>query len=192
MLLIEEEKAIFIHVPHAAGTSMKSLLDRHFETEEIGGIHDGVNVLGDKYSDYFKFCIVRNHWDWILSKWCYLVKKEGELNSRIYDFITDTKNSFSDFVAWYLNYKSPSLPQCSGFFNWGGEGMKRLDGFITFDGNCFDGMDRVLENFEIAEYEIPHFNQNHNITRSAIFNRSSVELVRKHYQKEIDFFGFEF
>jgi len=192
MLLIEKEEAIFIHVPHAAGTSIKNLLRRHFETRKIKGIHDGVSVLSEKYSDYYKFCVVRNHWDWILSKWSYLIKNGGELNPRIYNFITDASNSFSDFVAWYLSYESHKLPQLSGFFDWGGKNMKKVDDFITLDGDEFDGMGKIMKKLGIGDYNLHHANQSHAITREAIFDRSAKELVKRHYQKEIKFFGFEF
>ena len=192
MVLVEEKKAIFIHIPHAAGTSMKLLLENHFDIEKINGVHAGFDAVSDKFEKYFKFCIVRNHRDWILSKWCYLIGRQGELNPQIYNFITDTANSFTDFVVWYLSGGDPKLPQFSGFFNWGGENMEKVDKFIKLDENSFDGMSEVSKRLEIEDYNFRQANQNHSITRKAIYDRSSKELVKKHYQREIDFFDFEF
>ncbi len=192
MVLVEEKKAIFIHIPHAAGTSMKLLLENHFDIEKTGSIHAGLDAIPSEFEDYFKFCIVRNHWDWVFSKWCYLVKRRGELNPQVFNFITDINNSFLDFLAWYLSGGDPRLPQLSGFFNWGGENMKKVDKFIKLDGNRFDRMDEVLRRLGIEEYNFRHANQNHSITRKAIYDRSSKELVKKHYQREIEFFDFEF
>lgn len=74
MVYNKEKKFIFIHIPKAAGTFMRRFLltipgskrqnqdgDGHYTIEKVGHLVDG------KLDEYYKFCIVRNPWDWYVS-----------------------------------------------------------------------------------------------------------------------------
>lgn len=195
MLLLPNKNAVFIHIPHSAGTSMSRYLEAHFESEQIFGLHDSAKKLMDtEYEDYYKFCVVRNHWDWILSKWSYVLKKGGELSKHLYDYAVDLDNSFTDFVEWYLSDECPDLSQTHGVFNWTGKHCTLVDDFIKMNRYQFQGLQKILKNLDIEEIgDFPHFNKSgHGNKREGIYTRRSKDIVREHFEEEIEFFDFKF
>ena len=71
-MIIEEYKAVFIHIPKTAGTSVK----RYFKLNSKLGKHGCIW----QYNNYKKFTIVRNPYDRIVS-WYFFIKKLNNLTN---------------------------------------------------------------------------------------------------------------
>lgn len=83
VILSDEHRFLFVHIPKTGGTSLTVLLQPHLNPEgrssghgwqseyhTLGRLHDGLtHALAARYADYFKFCFVRNPYDWASSAW---------------------------------------------------------------------------------------------------------------------------
>ena len=69
----DELQAIFFHVPKAAGTSLRRAL-YDSKSFHIPAIRYRI-ADAERFSNYFKFCIVRNPWDRLLSAFRYLHRR---------------------------------------------------------------------------------------------------------------------
>ena len=97
-----DKKFIFVHINKTAGTSMeKALADYGVKKlEEKGDLKFELNYnqsqhfncdeykkyLGSEYDDYFKFTVVRNPFDRLISAWNMFVHK-GKVESNFEKFI---------------------------------------------------------------------------------------------------------
>lgn len=102
---ILETEAIFVHVPKAAGSSIK--------TELYGAPLYGHRRIVEFYAydpvraaAFFKFGFVRNPWDRLLSAWTYLVQGEGT-NRRDRAFAREHLSPLGDFTAFVTALDAP-------------------------------------------------------------------------------------
>ncbi|MBW1789280.1 MAG: sulfotransferase family 2 domain-containing protein [Deltaproteobacteria bacterium] len=81
-ILMEDHRAIYFAIPKVACTSLKFLVAEAMGREVTGNVHfhkfpKVYDLKKTHYSEYFKFCFVRNPFDRVLS--CYLHKfKQGK------------------------------------------------------------------------------------------------------------------
>ena len=84
-MIIEEHKAIFIHIPKNAGTSIKDFFNRSdkfciplIKINKHDTIHQIKLKAPKLYNSFRKFAIVRNPYDRTLSWYSYLKGKKNE------------------------------------------------------------------------------------------------------------------
>lgn len=100
----DEKKAIFVHIPKCAGVSVNKALFGN-----LAGGHTTLDQYINVYEpslflDYFKFTIVRNPWDRVVSAYSFL--KKGGMNkwdSEFYQREMSGFLTFKDFVMGWLN-----------------------------------------------------------------------------------------
>jgi hypothetical protein len=98
----EENQCIFIHIPKAAGVSVNLELFHN-----LGGGHrwlrDYKLIYSKKELDqYFKFTIVRNPWDRLLSAYFFL--KEGGFDENDKRWFEQNLSHYSDFEDFVVNW----------------------------------------------------------------------------------------
>lgn len=72
MPISHEHKLVFIHIPKNAGTAITRNEKIKFQMEGHHKWFDHKNLLGkQKWEEYFKFSVVRNPWDRVLSNYKY-------------------------------------------------------------------------------------------------------------------------
>ncbi|PTB82515.1 hypothetical protein C9933_01775, partial [Methylophaga nitratireducenticrescens] len=98
----DDLKAIFVHIPKCAGISInKSLFGN------LAGRHttldDYIKIFEPKaIENYFKFTIVRNPWDRVVSAYFFLLK--GGLNSQDKTFFDQELSGYPDFDSFVRNW----------------------------------------------------------------------------------------
>lgn len=96
----DELKAVFVHVPKAAGTSVRKAL-YGLKSFHIPAIRYQI-ADPERFRIYFKFCFVRNPWDRIQSAFRYLYRRVGSDPSfpdhRWATEMLDGLSSFSHFL----------------------------------------------------------------------------------------------
>lgn len=100
-------KFIFIHIPKTAGTSITRWLDEDIITQNCHHtVRQYSEILQDQYPSFFKFAIVRNPWDRMLSLYKYYMSY--------------------DLVAVHKTYQHNLLkaPKKEPFLTW----LKKMDG----------------------------------------------------------------
>ncbi len=100
----DDARSIFVHIPKCAGISVNKAL-----FNSLAGGHTTldqyINIFEPKYfQSYFKFTIVRNPWDRVVSAYTFL--KGGGLNkwdNKFYEEEIAQHKDFNDFVKNWLN-----------------------------------------------------------------------------------------
>lgn len=101
MIINHLHKFLFIHIHKTAGSSIRnSLLSYVPGSYYLGYDHSFINAIPnfEIYNNYFKFCIVRNPWDRLVSWYFSILNLPKENNLKIY--VTKNSKNFSEF----LNY----------------------------------------------------------------------------------------
>jgi len=199
-------KLIFIHIPKTGGSSLACpgykgvLLPYLGETDIVHGSHPSARILKKKFpdvwNDYYKFAVVRNPWERLVSSYFYFLgkivgkdfdkKKETELGKKIAAF-----QNFDDFCR-SLNH----LPLDTHF-------SSQLDFITDEDENVI--MDKVCrletitEDFAavcsetgLPDISLPVKRRTRHAHYSHYYTDEGIENVRRHYSRDIDFFGYEY
>ena len=80
-MIIDEHKAIFIHIPKNAGTSIETLFANssfRIQPYKHANIHEIKRKFLELYDSHRKFTIVRNPYDKMVSWYFYLKRNLGE------------------------------------------------------------------------------------------------------------------
>ena len=80
-MIIDEHKAIFIHIPKNAGTSIETYFANgsvRIQPSKHADIHEIKRKFQNSYNNYRKFTIIRNPYDKMVSWYFYLKRNIGE------------------------------------------------------------------------------------------------------------------
>ena len=143
------------------------------------------NLLGDEiWNNYFKFTIVRNPFDKVISNFCMVERMAGKT-------ISDDDYRVKHFREW-LN--SSQLFQDYPMYII--DDQICVDFFIRYE-NLNEGMQDVCKQLGIR-YEpeqLPRLNsffrKDDKLGIDDYYNRESVNIIKKRYAFEIDFFGYD-
>ena len=178
-MINEEKKVIFIHVIKTGGAS----IERYFEA---GRDHKTslqyVHELGERqWQSYFKFTIVRNPWDKMVSQYHFNANKwvpEGtSFNEYIRLFSEGHRiSTFSPFHLPYItNSKGDVIIDYIGRFEDLDKSMKYICSEI---GSVYTGL--------------PHINKSKHLKYQEYYNDESKNIISKMFAKEIDLFNYRF
>ena len=204
MPLYERFKLIFFHNPKAGGSSIEKLLEM-VESPELlfDNYHTSLSVVAlqhlpytevqrllpaEKFDAYFKFTIVRNPWERLLS-----------------DYIWNNRNckTFTEYVSYvdhiYQNYglELSSLAKCPDM-------ARHFLGHLLPQ-HLYTGPDVTVYRFENFATDIsslvqllginkpiPHANARAHEHYSKYYDNSTKAIVEKIYARDIALFGYKF
>lgn len=177
-------RAIFIHTPKTAGTSIKKFI----EGFSIRGDHKNweleKNIAGDLWDQYFKFAIVRNPWDWIYS--IYSFYKMGTSVSLVDENVLP--NTFEEFVLdldKYLDILGINYTQ-SHFIG------DELDFIGKFE-NLGEDFKIICEKLGLGDVPLGKVRVSRRKKNyQEVYNDEMIEIVRNKFVKDIERFGYEF
>ena len=193
MLICDKYKFIFIHVTKAAGTSIEQTFrsDSFFSKRYVCAM-DARNFVGQKkWEKYFKFAIVRNPWDKIVSMYRYR-KKIGRISKGL---------SFKKFIKLI---DSAKIKHDDGrkhkFFT-----CNQLDCCVDEDGEVildYIGRFEKLQKHwkyicrKIGKNRIlPHVKSSKKKKQKGYqtyYDDETKKLVAARFSKDIEYFGYEF
>lgn len=189
-------KFIFIHIPKTSGNSLSLFLKDFIanvviQRESNMGKNQGISIIcektnkdikhhpikhykqhyGEKINDYFKFTIVRNPYDRILSFYFWDKGKNGKV-FRKNEFINFVKNNDS-FQHRYID----------NTFH-----------IVHFE-NLIDELKDIECLKELVDFNnYPTLNASHNskINYNDVFDKELKDLVFNKYKKDFELFGYEY
>tara|TARA_Y100000593_G_scaffold44144_1_gene84230 strand:- start:1387 stop:1989 length:603 start_codon:yes stop_codon:yes gene_type:complete len=181
----EEYGCVFIHVPKAAGNSVKSIFKIKSHAHRPVSEHEP-ELLEENYV----FSFVRNPWDRFVSAYFFLrgggmgwydkesKKKYIDKFSSFDDFV---KNSnYDDLMKNQIHFR----PQCY-----------YLDGPVDFLGRYEDlqsGIDTICDQLEIPRQQLPHKNKSNHKDYTKYYNDETRKIVAEKYADDIREFGYKF
>lgn len=191
MIINEESKIIFIHIPRTGGTSVRELFDFPLWGHQCFA-SSLKEQLGHKYNEYFKFTIVRNPWDRMVSYYHFL--KDDPIGTK-YSYPGGLADDES-FKSWIMRRFGPgSQIHPNGDYytkKWLGDydGNILVDHIIKFE-NFEEELQPILDKYELNK-PIPHLNKSIREPYQEYYDDESKEIVRENFAKDIILFGYKF
>lgn len=205
-----EKNFLFIHVPKTGGNSFtdrligfcddKKVCDRvhrdgkqDFALRNSYGLrkHAGVSewslLLGEKrFRAFFKFTIIRNPWDRLMSHFMHQQRKtgrdDGQFNPGRFARWLHNARIFDQFCLWN-GKKSWSLR--------GGKGIYPFDFYVRFD--CLQEDWLMLSALlDIPQVPLEHLNKGADIRYRHLYTPETYKLVARRCASEIEYFNYRF
>jgi len=188
-----DNRAIFIHLPKTAGTSVSRALglssSRHIPAESYRRANP------KKFTNFFKFAFVRNPYDRLLSSYAFLMN--GGMNDDDARFATahvKPFGSFSEFVieglalnpkirAW-VHFRPQTEFVCDA------AGSSLMDFIGRFE-SISEDYAMVADRLGLSS-ELPVTNRSKRGDYREAFNTESLDIVRQIYSRDLKTFRYEF
>jgi hypothetical protein len=191
----DDKKAIFVHVPKCAGISVNkalfgNLAGGHTTLEQYLNIYEPKNILS-----YFKFTIVRNPWDRVVSAYHFL--KQGGLNKWDQEFFQKELaafDSFEDFVKGWLihpeniNKHHHFQVQCHYILD--KRNKVHLD-FIGYLENIDEDFEYICNKMKI-QATLPNSNNSNRNNYQDYYSDETKSVVAEAYKQDIELLGYDF
>ena len=199
-MINHEHKFIFIHIPKSAGHAVEKLLARLFsmKRDEYIGWNDKLDtweqhltlseikdtkVTDDQFTEYFKFCIVRNPWARVISEiaWRYKARfRSGKI--KLEKFLSE-KFTTKPGVRRHM------IPQYDFLYDKKGN---LICDFIGRFENLQDDFKIVCDKIGIPQQQLPHENKSKHKHYTEYYDEETKQIVAEKYAKDIEYFGYEF
>ncbi len=196
--LDRDHKIIFVHIPKTAGNSITRAL---FDAESYGHypVKKYLEFDSQLFENSFKFSIVRNPWDRLVSAYFYL--KKGGIGKYDNEFskrhLTNFR-SFSEFVEGLSDPKINNVllrwthfkPQSDYILD--NDGVNRMDYIGKFE-NLNRDFAIIKDKLGITEARLCKINQsNHKKYTEYYASKKMIDTVGDIYKMDIELFGYTF
>jgi hypothetical protein len=213
-------KTIFIHIPKTAGTSVEAVLGMHGDKTDVGitpyfnqtldvehlygrqiqhmtapQLKRALNDDG-RYHAYFKFAIVRNPWDRLVSALAWTDQKwaRGEELSRA-EFEEKVRASYTLYSAWQRSAPGPGLPPYllpQYLYVFGdASGREVLVDFIARYESLPSDWQQIAARIGINE-QLPCRMKSHHGSYREYYSRETRDIVAQMYAADARLFSYEF
>lgn len=180
---------IFIHINKTAGTSVGRAIGlpvkHHLMAIEV------IERIGlEKWNQAYKFTVVRNPWDKVVSHYEYRRKKNKT-------GIATRQVSFSDWVnmtygdekdTFYYNNPRSFQPQVEWLKD--NDGSVSMDYIIKFEA-INEGFEQVRKAIGL-DAELPHLNASKRAAYESYYDTETRDIVARWFHEDIETFGYEF
>ncbi len=203
-MISNPHRCLSIHIPKAAGNSINRAFGIGWENHKDLARYRR-ELPAEVFASYFKFTVVRNPWERLLSDYNYQIRKSRPEDSRL--LVHDPDGGRRNFAAWAS--LALSTGEACAPATWGGEvspGIHRFSpqvDWISVDGRV--GVDFVArletidEDFEriraaagLAVWRLPRRNSRLHAHYSWYYDDLTRDLVADRYAADIAEFGYRF
>jgi hypothetical protein len=192
-MISHEYKFIFIHPPKTGGSSIEESLNPlcefdHPKHQYMCDIHYHFdNRKGDKkrFNEYFKFCSVRSPWARMFSLYKFYNRGESWNLESFRNFVNGRTSrnrgpdvqSVIDFCSIVKTIKEETQIGVDFF--------ARLESFQ-------EDFDTICDKINIKKRQVPHVYKTRNVNYRDFYDDELIETIRIKFQKDIDYFGYNF
>ena len=200
MVLCHEKKCIFIHIPKTAGTSIEQFLKEKGKNNiEYIGVRNNRSLqhltafelkheLGPTFINYYKFSIVRNPYNRLLSEYYWtplnIGYKAGKTKA---DFITHVANIVRNKLYFNNIYNDHFIPQY--LFLYGNSKNILIDQVFKYE-NLNESVKYLKYKLKIDD-DLPFLNKSKDNIVKTDWNQRQKERIYKIYQKDFLIFNYE-
>jgi hypothetical protein len=187
----DEKKCIFVHIPKAAGTSLKNTLFPGAQITHYRAI-DYFMDSPRKYLKYFVFAFSRNPYDRLVSAYYYLLQGgKNEADMRFRDKFLSSYETFGDFVKSGLHRKEIKtqyhfMPQYPFIVNLRGEIM--VDFLGRFE-TMADDFERISKRIG-SDNPLPHINKSSRGPYQGFYTEELRIITYANYKKDFELLGY--
>ena len=201
MVLCYNKKCIFIHITKTAGTSVEQylkdngrnelLFDRFMFNRSLQHLTalELKKQLGSVFNKYYKFSIVRNPYDRLLSEYFWtpvphIGHKYGKTKGEFLQYVKNVVKNNAYFINFYNDH---FIPQYMFLY----DKKKRL---LTDNLFKYEDMEFIINylkrKLEISR-EFPHINKSIRDESKDFWNEEDKENIYKLYETDFILFGYE-
>jgi chondroitin 4-sulfotransferase 11 len=180
---------IFIHINKTAGTSIGRAIGlpvkHHLMASEV------IERIGlEKWNQAYKFTVVRNPWDKVVSHYEYRRKKnKTDIATRNISFSEWVKMTYGDEKdTFYFNNPRSFQPQVEWLKDT--DGIVSMDYIIRFEA-INEGFDHVKRTVGL-DADLPHLNASKRAAYQSYYNAETRDIVAHWFREDIEAFGYEF
>jgi len=211
VVISHSKKFLFVHIQKTAGRSFEAVLKENIpDLKSFMGTHDHAlwakEQLEEQWSDYYKVAFVRNPWDRLVS-WYTMIQEKGRktLYKRIFgmrkynhltQYVLSNSNSFEEFLYNCVDTIDDIDGKKSILYN-------QLDYITDKDGSLivdfvgrFENLnkdtDTVFKTLGLENVTLPHKNSSKHKNYRSYYSEETKKLVSQRFERDIEFFSYEF
>lgn len=193
---IKRTGILFLHIPKCAGVSVNNTLYRSLGAghKSLDKVFIGLGPI--EFGNVFKFTIVRNPWDRLVSAYFFL--RNGGFGDRDRQFYHQNLAEFENFEEFVLNWLTPENIKRWNHFRLQSDFLSTSNKEVDIDYLCF--LESVDEDFQ-AIYDAKYWidfkglvreNRSKHDDYRSYYTEETKNVVGKVYQKDIELFGYDF
>ncbi|BBM87489.1 sulfotransferase family 2 domain-containing protein [Candidatus Uabimicrobium amorphum] len=192
-----ERKIIWFEVPKVASRSMKSawgiLGPGREKNSGFVNLHKMPLEVASEYSNYFKFALIRNPWDKMVSNWFMFCKSNiPRRMQQIEDLFGMPPGNidFPTFLQHAIVHRNHHWEQCVNFLPIDNQNKLLLDLIGQLDDieTCISTMKHKFG----IELQLPRENTTNHSHYSNYYDTESIDIVRTMFPRDIAVFNFTF
>jgi hypothetical protein len=134
------------------------------------------------YESLFKFAFVRNPWDRLVSRYAHLSRNAGHRRHRL----VRRMKEFGEYLRWEI--RRDKMHQWR--FLYDGNGRPLVD-FVGHYERLKKDFDRICARLNLST-KLPHANVSAHRDYRTYYTPETRDLVAKHFQRDIELFGYDF
>jgi chondroitin 4-sulfotransferase 11 len=188
MLVLDK---FFIHIPKTGGSAIRKYVPNiNFSRPQFHKRYLDINLI-DRYNHDF-FCVIRNPWQLVASRYNY-IKNGGMGNNPLQRESWDYVRSV-DFKTFVKEKKGFGEQYWVGPPKWDNQ----MDWIVNERGEVkceclkFEVLNQSLNRYLGKVIQLPKFNTSPKYNYLTMYDDETIKLVGKYYEKDVDFFGFQF
>jgi hypothetical protein len=190
-MICHDKKFLYIHIPKTAGKSMETFMTgRKWWNPHTVGLNNLEQIKEGKYQDYFKYTIVRNPFDWIVSMYHFfaqglhrsvMARELQVLFSELgFDGFVRSFDELPKLMPKWKGLTSQHEFICDSGFN------ILLDHIIYYE-RLGEGVKLLRKRFGITG-EFPHQNRSNHEDYRSYYNDDLIRIVASKFSKDIELF----
>lgn len=199
MPISDKYKAIFIHIPKTAGTSIETVLEvdpynpnnlQHFSGNQLQHrtameLKTNMMLPDQVFNNYFKFTFVRNPFDRLYSEYLFL-SEQGVINLPFDNFANIDFLTRRDLPGFIVDHTRPQSDYILDSF--GNVLVDYIGKFETLSTNW----EVISERLNVSK-KLPHMNKTKRDTGYRdMYGKKTREAVEKLYNKDLKIFKYHF
>jgi hypothetical protein len=198
-------KFIFTKISKTASDTIQLTLPQE-NSAHLGHWHL-IDDIDERTKDYFKFTIVRNPWDRLVSFYAFCIKtsRTPAYNNlkKFKDFVLDSTNKYHVDPKWCKH--SPALEKLlstertkercrlESQLDWiSDDDGKILVDFIGRFENLQEDFNIVCDKIGIPHRKLPHKNKTKHKHYTEYYDEETRQIVAELHAKDIEYFGYKF
>lgn len=199
-------KCIFIHINKNAGTSIDTLFNGEHSGHWNIKAYESYKRTKLAYPHYYKFTVVRNPWDKMVSFYHYQVKRGWRLE---WGWSSNNEPTFIEFIKiidgftkerqieiWpekkHYQHKSGTM-RMSNQIDWliDSNNTIPLNYICRFEYLQKD-FNKVCDDIGFPKTELPYYNKSNHLHYSTYYDDETRDIVARRFSKDIEYFGYRF
>lgn len=190
-MISDKYRFVFVHINKTGGTSIEKVFERRAEKKDVRFKHQPAafykEKFPDQFRDYFKFSIVRNPWDWLVSRYFWSRDHQRLIDYSFRELLyrLENKMRLSETAPWMEGALAPQIDRLT------------IDGEIAVDfvgrfENLQNDFVKICSVLGVKAVTLPHVFKTDHAGYTGYYDEETKRIVEQVYASDIAAFGYHF